>query len=167
MWAAIINIVPVESESKPLWKQTIRILRNRCEQLYHFSERREAKEVFIFPLPSTMFTWGNLGDKRGSQSSGSEKRTQESLSVCEPGSQVSPARDSRCTAVLTWGRVLMMETCCSKPSQPENALTIGRVLPLWGSGCLLIMLITREGQLFRHWWMMEIITSLLPHPHSC
>lgn len=62
------NVLPMESESKPLGKQTKRKL-NRCEQF----RKKRSTVVFIIPLPSVASIWVTLGDKWGSQPTGFEK----------------------------------------------------------------------------------------------
>ena len=126
--------------------------------------RKRSKEVFVISLLSTVSVWLNLGDKWGSQPSGSEKkRSRELLSVCELGlpSYRQPLRGSPNLRSLPHdgdlaapnqasGRMLWPQAgCrpCGEVGVTNNAVT--------------------GGQLFRNWWKMKIITSLLPFPHFC
>lgn len=58
--------------------------------------KKRSKEVFLIPSPSTVCLWGDLGDKCGSQSSGADKRTQDSLMCVNGGASLPPRPVSCC-----------------------------------------------------------------------
>ena len=164
MWAAVINILSVEKST-----QTFAKISNQDAKVWAILlllRRKRSKEVFVTSWLSTVSTWLNLGDKRGSQPCGSEKkkkRTQESSVL---SSWVSPATDSRCTAAPTWRRFLMMEILLLQTKPVGECYDHRQGAAPAGKWVFTNNAVT-GGQLFRHWRMMEIITTLLPLPHFC
>ena len=136
-----MNILPVENQPKPLqtsnWDAKV-------WAILLLLRRKRSKEVFVISLLSTVSVWLNLGDKWGSQPSGSEKKKESGVTQCvragSPQLQTASAWQPPPEVASSWWR-----PCCSKSSQRQNALTTGRVPPLRGSGCLLIMLLREDS----------------------
>ena len=159
MWAAVINILSVEKST-----QTFAKISNRDAKVWAILlllRRKRSKEVFVISWLSTVSTWLNLGDKRGSQPSGYKKKkglgSPQCMRAGSPQLQTAAAWQS---PPSSWWR-----PCCSKPSQWENALTTGRVPPLRGSGCLLIMLLREDSCSGTDgWWRLSPLS--FPSPTS-
>ena len=164
MWAAVINILSVEKST-----QTFAKISNQDAKVWAILlllRRKRSKEVFVTSWLSTVSTWLNLGDKRGSQPSGSEKKKKKGLRSPQcfragfPQLQTAAARQPLPDVASSWWR-----SCCSKPSQWENAMTTGRVPPLRGSGCLLIMLLREDSCSGTDgWWRLSPLS--FPSPTS-
>lgn len=163
MWAAVINILSVEKST-----QTFAKISNQDAKVWAILlllRRKRSKEVFVTSWLSTVSTWLNLGDKRGSQPSGSEKkkkglRSPQCFRAGSPQLQTAAAWQPLPDVASSWWR-----PCCSKPSQWENAMTTGRVPPLRGSGCLLIMLLREDSCSGTDgWWRLSPLS--FPSPTS-